>query len=233
LASSRKTFIEGIGEVTLARRRGNRHMRLSISPAGQVRVSLPLWAPYSLALAFLQERLAWIERHRPPAGPLLKSGMPIGRHYQLLFIPTSSSTVRTRLNGSFIQISSGLDFASPAAQVRIVQAAERALKNEALEDLPPRTRQLAQAHGFKYRSLKIKRLTSRWGSCSSRGEISLSFYLVQLPPELVDYVILHELLHTKLMQHGPKFWATMAELDPRTPSHRHTLKRWRPHLLIQ
>jgi predicted metal-dependent hydrolase len=80
------------------------------------------------------------------------------------------------------------------------------LRKEAKRILPDRTRQLAEKFGFNFNCVKIQASKSRWGSCSRGGNINLSFYLLLLPAHLVDYVILHELCHTKEMNHGVNFW---------------------------
>jgi predicted metal-dependent hydrolase len=90
------------------------------------------------------------------------------------------------------------------------------LKKEAKRVLPERVRKLADTstgsateNGFSYSQVKIQSSKSRWGSCSRGKNINLSFYLMLLPQHLVDYVILHELCHTKEMNHSPKFWQWM------------------------
>ncbi len=83
------------------------------------------------------------------------------------------------------------------------------LRKEAKRILPYRTHQLAQKHGFTFSDVKIQSSKTRWGSCNHKQAINLSFYLLLLPQHLVDYVILHELCHTKEMNHGPRFWALM------------------------
>ena len=57
--------------------------------------------------------------------------------------------------------------------------------------------------------MKINASTGRWGSCSARGDINLSLHLMLLPLHLIDYVLLHELCHTREMNHGPRFWALL------------------------
>lgn len=83
------------------------------------------------------------------------------------------------------------------------------LRKEAKRLLYNRTKQLAAKHGFTFTDVKIQSSKSRWGSCSRRKNINLSFYLMLLPAHLIDYVILHELCHTKEMNHGVKFWQWM------------------------
>lgn len=83
------------------------------------------------------------------------------------------------------------------------------LRKEAKRLLPERTKQLAGKFGFQYADVKIQSSKTRWGSCSRARSINLSMYLMLLPSHLVDYVILHELCHTKEMNHSDKFWAWM------------------------
>jgi predicted metal-dependent hydrolase len=75
--------------------------------------------------------------------------------------------------------------------------------------LPTELERLATLHGFKYNSVKIRKTKTRWGSCSSKGNINLSLFLMQLPAHLIEYVLLHELCHTVQMNHSPAFWALL------------------------
>ena len=84
---------------------------------------------------------------------------------------------------------------------------ETALRRKAKSVLPARLAQSAALHGFKYSAVKIRKSKTRWGSCSTKGTISLSFYLLLLPENLIDYVLLHELCHTVHLNHSPAFWA--------------------------
>ena len=83
-------------------------------------------------------------------------------------------------------------------------------KVKAKKKLTNRLKQLAVQYGFTYNRVTIRNQKTRWGSCSSKNSISLNMKLVLLPDELVDYVILHELVHTRVHNHSKKFWG---ELD--------------------
>jgi predicted metal-dependent hydrolase len=76
--------------------------------------------------------------------------------------------------------------------------------------LTSRLYQLAEKHGLRYNKVSIRRQRTRWGSCSHNNNISLNVKLVRLSDELIDYVILHELVHTRIHNHSKRFWA---ELD--------------------
>ena len=83
------------------------------------------------------------------------------------------------------------------------------LRWQARAVLTPRIQQLAKKHGFTFNNLTFKKSRSNWGSCSVRGNINLSIFLMTLPSHLVDYVLLHELCHTHHQDHSPAFWALM------------------------
>lgn len=105
-----------------------------------------------------------------------------------------------------------IDFQSKEVQEWIVQIAEEAMRHQAKRILIPRLYELAAKHGFKFSKASIHKTHGRWGSCSSRGNINLSLYLILLPRHLQDYVMLHELSHTKHMDHSPRFWALLDSL---------------------
>jgi len=86
---------------------------------------------------------------------------------------------------------------------------EEILRTHAKQYLPAEVQRLAQQHGFHYQQIKIKKSKTRWGSCSSKGIINLSLYLMLLPAHLIEYVLLHELCHTVEMNHSPAFWSLL------------------------
>ena len=106
----------------------------------------------------------------------------------------------------------GADFADAELQVWLRKVIEEALRRNAKIILPPRLYMLSQKHNLPYQSVKINSSSGRWGSCSARRTINLSYYLVLLPKHLIDYVLLHELSHTREMNHGERFWALLDEL---------------------
>ena len=86
---------------------------------------------------------------------------------------------------------------------------ETALRRKAQSVLPFFLAKLAGIHGFTFSGVKIRKSRSRWGSCSTKGIINLSFYILLLPDHLVEYVLLHELCHTIQMNHSPAFWTLL------------------------
>lgn len=82
-------------------------------------------------------------------------------------------------------------------------------KTKAKRQIINQLHQLAQRYGFTFNKVSVRNQRTRWGSCSARGNISLNIKLVALPPELSDYVMLHELIHTRIHNHRRKFWKEM------------------------
>ena len=95
------------------------------------------------------------------------------------------------------------------------------LRSMAKAFLPQRTEELAEQFNFRYNKVTIRATRSKWGSCTRQGNISLSLFLMTIPEHLRDYVILHELAHTKEMNHGPGFWKL---LDSMTDGASHQLR---------
>jgi len=81
--------------------------------------------------------------------------------------------------------------------------------NEAYEKIALRLSELARKHGFKFNKARIRDQKTRWGSCSPKNNINLNLKLAKLPDELIDYVIIHELVHTEVKNHKADFWGRM------------------------
>jgi len=102
---------------------------------------------------------------------------------------------------------------------------ERFLKNTAQKYIIPRTQILAQKMAIKYARVSLKQQKTRWGSCSSRGNLNFNWRLVHQLPAVIDYVIIHELAHRQEMNHSAKFWALVRKFDLSYKLHRGVLKR--------
>lgn len=230
--TQKQVFIDGIGEVTLARRRGTRNLRLSINAHGRVRVGLPHWVPFKAAIKFAEQRKDWIAKHQIlNQQALLANGLKVGKAHRLYFYQDSKrKTVRTSVDSIGVHIYGPYGEQDDRTQLKARAACERALSQEATILLPQRLKSLSKLHGYRCRGLRIKKLTSRWGSCSSGGVITLSYYLMQLPWALIDYVIMHELTHTKYLDHGSQFWRAMEEAVPGAKKMQKQIRTHKPRI---
>jgi predicted metal-dependent hydrolase len=110
---------------------------------------------------------------------------------------------------AIIQKTAEINAKNKSSQENTTQKPDALLRRQAQMYLPEELKRLAQEHRFSYQSLKIRKSKTRWGSCSSKKTINLSFYLMLLPQHLIEYVLLHELCHTVQMNHSPAFWALL------------------------
>jgi len=99
------------------------------------------------------------------------------------------------------------------------------LRGMAERELPVRTRELALVHGIAVRGVTVRAQKTRWGSCSARGTISLNWRLIQAPPHVVDYLIIHELMHCREMNHSARYWKLVATACPDYRRAEHWLKK--------
>jgi predicted metal-dependent hydrolase len=105
------------------------------------------------------------------------------------------------------------------------QKVDRELIVRARRELPPRLLELASRHGLTVSRISVRNQRSRWGSCSRSGHICLNWRLVTMPDDVRDYVLIHELMHLKRMDHSSKFWKLVAEACPQYQDARRWLRR--------
>ncbi|MDR3057977.1 MAG: M48 family metallopeptidase [Prevotella sp.] len=127
----------------------------------------------------------------------------------------SASNFYMNLKDGKLSISCPADtvFGDDSVQTLIRNCIEKALRYEANRIFPSKVKDFAQEYGFKYTGVKINKSRTRWGSCSSKKSINLSYYCMLLPEHLADFVILHELCHTVEMNHGEKFWQLLDNIS--------------------
>lgn len=234
--SQKEIQLEGLGQITIQKRRGARSVRLTINHDGKIRVTIPSWTPYKVAVAFVDTKRDWIlKQHAVRSAHMFEEAERIGKSHRLRFVQeqrhnTTSRVTKTELT---IRLPSSKDYHDEDVQNVVRAGAIRALKQEARTLLPARLQQLAQQNGFSYNTVSIKLLRSRWGSCSSKQDIALNCFLMQLPWELIDYVLLHELLHTRVMAHGSTFWNELGQYVNNLAQKRAALRAHQPALNAQ
>ncbi|RYZ56317.1 MAG: M48 family peptidase, partial [Sphingobacteriales bacterium] len=99
-------------------------------------------------------------------------------------------------------------------QETIQDAVNQFYRERALEKLPPRVEKLARKTGFTHQGVQIRRMTRRWGSCTATNRIILNTEAIKLPYTLIDYLIVHELVHTKIKDHSRSYWSLLARYVP-------------------
>ena len=201
--------------VILARRKGVKHLRISIKNDGVVRVSVPYGVPEFIAKQFVLKKTDWINQHVKPSAQMYDK-LHVGKHHRLIVDSTSSRRSHTKISSNeiIVKLPDTMDVNSNEAQTIIKKACDKALLIEAEKLLPQRLKTLSDKHNIPYKNYHVKKLKSRWGACDNHNNITLNTYLIQLDWALIDYVICHELSHTIHLHHQPSFWKQVKELYP-------------------
>lgn len=210
-------------EVTLKRTARARRFTLRVSRgSGRVTLSMPDFAREAEALAFLDARADWVRTHLA-ASPLLQA-------------PQVGGTIP--VEGIDREIVAGTGRAARLRDGRVELPEERPgprlaalLKQMARDRLTGRAEHHARALGRVHGRITLRDTRSRWGSCSSRGDLMFSWRLIMAPPEVLDYVAAHEVAHLAEMNHSPAFWAVCGRLCPGYQAPRRWLRERGPELL--
>jgi predicted metal-dependent hydrolase len=219
--------LEGIGTVAMKRVKRARRIGIRVQPFAGVEVTIPWRASYASALEIVERNREWIlrqlcamhvqERRYVAA---VNTGKPVTRMHTLEAHPADTAEMYVRVGRGVISVGypRTLNLESPTVLRALHDGVLSALRVEARKILPDRVRSIAERSGFTFGRLTLKNLCSRWGSCSVTNNINLNIQLLRLPDELIDFVIVHELVHTRVKNHGPRFWALMEKLtdQPRT-----------------
>ena len=204
-----------LGRVVIRRHSRARRYSIRISE-GKVWGVMPLHGDMDRMIAFILANRGRIklslERHRArqPEGFSEATQLETAS-FRLRIVRTERENFYMSLRDGVLQVAcpQATDFGDAQVQDLLRNMLESALRHEAKRLLPGRLEALARKHGFRYAAVRINSSRGRWGSCSDGRNINLSLWLMLMPWPLSDYVLLHELCHTREMNHSPRFWALM------------------------
>ncbi len=211
-----------------------RSISIIVRPDKSVTVRAPLRTSLKSVERFVQLKSDWILKHlnKKPGIKLANNDkkhvdceifLYLGKEYRLQKIESARQFVK--LNGELIEV--GQEDLNDTGRTRFLLTRWYILT--ARKDLTERLRDILNKYGelkFEPSGLLIRPLKSRWGSCSSKGKITLNSELVKLDPVLIDYVIIHELCHLKHHNHGPDFHKLLGEIIPEYKSLRKELRKY-------
>jgi len=194
---------------------------LRLCPDGTARVTIPRRGSWAEGRRFANRNIGWLEKQllRQATRPVTAREWTTGT--EILFrggnarldLNVSPQGCEVRFADQAIPVHKiATCNLQPATNLR--PAVEKHLRNLAAQELPVRVAELTREYQFAVRRVSVRNQRSRWGSCSRQGTISLNWRLVQTPPFVRDYIILHELAHLKEMNHSKRFWREVARLCP-------------------
>lgn len=198
-----------------------KHIGIRISPTKIVELILPKGADFNRAYKFLIERELWIKNKlgrikiSPPVSGPPKTITILGHEYELV-LGNQYITEPIKIIGNQLLISHTI----PNAKVSLIITPF--LKKIAKIEIIKYTLLKAQEMKLKYQNITIRDTTSRWGSCSSKGNLSFSWRLILAPQYVMEYVIVHELCHLLEMNHSHRFWKLVNAFFPQ----HHLARTW-------
>ncbi|HWI58614.1 MAG TPA: SprT family zinc-dependent metalloprotease [Bacillota bacterium] len=187
---------------------------LRLRPDGTARVAIPRGGSAAEAQRFAERHIPWLEQQllRLAARPARPAAWLLGAEILFRGEPVRLQAGTDGHLGAVCFGNENVRVKDPAADLR--PELERYLWQLAVQELSARALELAALHRVAVQRVTVRNQRSRWGSCSRRGTVSLNWRLVQTPPLVRDYIILHELAHFKEMNHSRRFWAEVARLCP-------------------
>lgn len=225
-------YDEEFGKITVIRNIRSSKVQVKLSPNGTLSASLPKYAPLFLVKRLIKNSRDEIRQliSRQKSKTKLFNGMKIGKSHYLIIEHSENNSIKIkRLDQKiYIYCRQNEDLYINNCYEKIKKAISEALEIEAKSYIPKRVSYLADKYNFKYNKVRLSKASGRWGSCSNAGTISLNIFLMQLPFELIDYVIIHELAHTKQMNHSRDFWNIVETINPNYKKHRKNLKLYNP-----
>jgi predicted metal-dependent hydrolase len=222
-ATPRLATPHGAGGIVFERSHRARNYRLTLRRDGTAVATIPVRGSEREALRFVEQHREWLERarnrqgQRPRAPEIWVVGTFVLWRGQMTEIRTATTATPWAATGL-----AGRPKVCLAADVFQVAKLEGDLRatleahfaRRAKIELPARTWELAAVTGVDVKLVTVRNQRSRWGSCSASGTISLNWRLVQTPDFVRDYIIYHELMHLREMNHSERFWARVAEVCP-------------------
>ena len=202
-----------------------RNYVLRVRDDGTLRVTIPRGGSRKEAERFARHKADWIERERYRLELVRgresrwEDGRPVLLRGEAARLEVDPAAGYARLAGERIAIRGD----GPAA---LAAAVTRHLRGLAARELPARLIELAVPLGHKVTGVTVRNQRSRWGSCSPAGRVSLNWRLVQAPPSVRDYVLLHELTHLVEGNHSGRFWKKLEAVCPWHREARAWLRKW-------
>ncbi|HWL16984.1 MAG TPA: SprT family zinc-dependent metalloprotease [Opitutus sp.] len=215
------------GETAVVYRRSHqaKSYRLTLKRDGTAVATIPLRGSEREARRFVEEHQDWLERarERQRSRPRGADVWTVGTH---VLWRGAMTEIRTAVAGEKPQVALAADvFRVARLDGDLRPTLEAHFLRRAKIELPARTWELAAVTGVEVKQVVVRNQRSRWGSCSANGTISLNWRLVQTPDSVRDYIVYHELMHLREMNHSDRFWARVEEVCPGWREAEHWIKR--------
>ena len=222
------------GTVAIKRIARAKYVRVRVGDGGELHATMPRLAPVLLLRNLINSSRESLRKaiadSRVRARRVYAEGDIVGTSHKIVIEEADRRRARRKEQMIVWNMPDRTEYQDAENQEVIRKAVRKALDEQASAYLPRRLQYLADIGGFHFTKIRFSNAKGRWGSCSSQGVISLNVALMNLPKELIDYVLIHELAHTRQMNHSPEFWHLVETYCPGYKSARKELKTYSPYL---
>jgi predicted metal-dependent hydrolase len=231
---SREYVDPEFGVISIKRIARAKYVRVRVSEKGTIHATMPSLAPVMLLKNLinnsrdsLRSALDDAKSHAPR---VYAHGDIIGTSHRIEMTYGTRASARRSGQAIVWTVPQGTEPTDAHNQDVVRKAVRKALDEQASAYLPRRLQYLADMGGFHFSKIRYSNAKGRWGSCNSQGVISLNVALMNLPKEIIDYVLIHELSHTRHMNHSAEFWALVGTQYEDYKNARKQLKTYSPYL---
>lgn len=202
-------------------------IRISINAKAEVVVRAPKFMPEFMIRKFVESQKDWIESN---LAKVKKNQVLVESNELYIFDKKYQVVINNSADKMGVAVKDGqihVNNLSVKTAAKIQQQIEEFLKKTASKYISTRTQELAKKMEISYKRIALKEQSSRWGSCSSYGNLNFNWRLVHYSPAIIDYVIIHELTHRLEMNHSKKFWEIVKKYDSEYLIHKGQLRKKR------
>ena len=186
--------------------------------AGRVIIKVPFFINNNLIEQLVNKKLSWIKKQLNILSKFLpfekklyvndEKFLYLGKYYKLKILKNKKYSVN--IEGDFLQV----NVKNELNILKVKKLLKEWFHEKSFIYFKKETHNYAKINNLKINSVKVREYKARWGSCSNKGDISFNWRLIMAPPKIIEYVIIHELMHIKEHNHSPKYWNYVKSLYP-------------------
>jgi predicted metal-dependent hydrolase len=184
----------------------------------RVTIKVPFFINNNLIQQLVNKKLPWIKKQLNIQSKFLtlekklyindEKFLYLGKYYKLKILKNKKYSVN--IEGDFLQV----NVKNELNILKVKKLLKEWFREKSFIYFKKETYNYAKINNLKINSVKIREYKARWGSCSNKGDISFNWRLIMAPPKIIEYVIIHELMHIKEHNHSPKYWNYVKSLYP-------------------
>jgi predicted metal-dependent hydrolase len=199
-------------------------LSLMVNNKGEFVVHAPKQMKLDEIFAFIAKKQQWVKEKKQQVANVLQTNKKLFSYEQMLFLGKVYDVVRVKGLKESVLENGFFCIPEKVKEEKVSHKIKQFLMQMAEEVVLDRLDYFAELMDLDFNSVKIVSSKAKWGSCDAKLNLAFNFKLIMLPPNLIDYIVIHELAHILQFNHSPQFWAVVASILPTYKKHRQLLK---------